>query len=148
MIPPGMTVGDKENRKEVKEPLTEIINKKENPKEVLMQGLKELNISDPSQVKLLLLIGQISTSQKKVAEYIQKQWQDKLGIQIEIKYAADNPAYFKERTNGNYDICLGGWGSDFNDVYSMLEFFRSVRANNEIKYDNKKFDELVNKSFS
>lgn len=148
IVPPGMSVGDKDYRKTVPDPLKALVDQKKDPKEYLNAALKALNIADASQVKLLYLTGQQTTSRKAQAEYIQKVWKDKLGITLDIKYSVDSPTYFTDRTKGNFDVCFGGWGADFNDVFTMLEYMRSGNGNNNGKYSNKAYDDAVNKAAS
>lgn len=146
MVPSGFVVGDKDFRSTNIEPLKKVIDENKDPKAVLMEGLKELNITDPSTVAISIYFSQATTVSKAQAEYTQKQWQDKLGIKVEIKFALDTSTYYKDRAEGNFDIVSGGWGSDYNDLFSMLEFLRSDNPNNDGKYNNPKFDELINNS--
>ncbi|MDF2673472.1 MAG: hypothetical protein K0R09_1737 [Clostridiales bacterium] len=144
MVPSGLLVGDKNFRSNVDEPLKQVMTENKDPKAVLMEGLKELNITDPSTVTITLYSSKATTNTKAQTEYAQKQWQDKLGIKIDIKFALDTNTYYSDRAEGNFDLITGGWGSDYNDVFSMLEFLRSDNPNNDGKYNNPRFDELVN----
>ena len=139
-VPPEMTIGNKEYRKEVPEPLKAL---KEDPKKLMEEGLKELGITDPSKVKLLLLNGKSNAVRKASSEYIQKFYNDTFGINIEIKYTVDSPTYFTERTEGNFDICTGGWGADYVDINSFFATFLSDNQNNNGKYNNPEYDRLV-----
>ena len=57
----------------------------------------------------------------------------------------DAPSYFKARTAGEFDICAGGWGADYNDVISFFNLFTSTNGNNNGKYSNAKYDALIAK---
>jgi oligopeptide transport system substrate-binding protein len=148
MVTAGLSLGDKDFRKTNEEPLKKVVAENKDPKAVLMEGLKEFGISDPSQVKLSIYFATATSSSKPLGEYIQKQWNDNLGIKVVLKFAPDTKTYYADRRNGNFDICYGGWGSDYNSVFSMLELFRTGGGNNEGKYSNPKYDELINSSLN
>jgi oligopeptide transport system substrate-binding protein len=139
-VPPGIAVGDKDYRKEVPEPLKDI---KEDAKKMMTEGLKEEGITDPSTVTLSLLISKQTSVRAATAEYIQKFVKDNFNMNIKIVYSVDSPTYFAERTKGNFDICTGGWGSDYNDVNSFFACFLSNSANNNGKYKSAEYDKLV-----
>lgn len=138
---PNMTLGDKEYRTAVPEPLKAV---KDDPKQLLADGLKDLGLDpDPSKVEFTLWASAASSSVNAQTQFIQSQWQKNLGIKLTIKNAVDSPAYFKERTKGNFDICTGGWGADYNDVTSFFILFTTGNGNNNGKYSNPQYDKLV-----
>ncbi|MBC2582766.1 peptide ABC transporter substrate-binding protein [Clostridium sp. DJ247] len=145
VVPSKIMVGDKDYRQTVNEPLKDV---KADPKQLLKEGLAELGISDPSQVKLKLWMKPASAESTSQAQFIQNQWQNNLGIKIDIVYAPDNPSYFKSRTNHEFDICAGGWGADYNDVFSFFNLFTSNNGNNNGLYKNPEFDALVKKGMT
>lgn len=140
MVPPGICAGDKDYRKEVPEPLKNI---KEDPKELMKEGLKEEGITDPSKITFVLLNSKANSIRQASSEYVQKFLKDTFGINTKIVYSVDSPAYFADRTKGNFDICIGGWGSDYNDVNSFFACFLSNSSNNNGKYNNPEYDKLV-----
>lgn len=140
IVPPQINVGDKDYRKQVPEPLKEV---KEDPKKLMTEGLKELGITDPSTVTFTLLNGKANSTRQASSEYIQKFFKDTFGINVKIVYAVDSPTYFAERTKGNFDICSGGWGSDYNDVNSFFACFLKNSQNNNGKYSSDEYDKLV-----
>jgi len=140
IVPQKMAAGTKDYRKEVAEPLKDV---KEDPKKLMEEGLKELGITDPSKVELTILNGKQSSTSKALSEYVQKTYLDAFGIKIIIKYSVDNPTYFTERQKGNFDICSGGWGADYNDVNSFFACFTSDSQNNNGKYNSPEYDRLV-----
>lgn len=147
-LPEGLYAGDKNFRKEVpEEPVKKLIEEVKDPKALFIEGLKELNMDpDPTKVKLKLLVGQATSTSTAYAQYIQNQFQTKIGCQIEIQHAVDSPAYFQSRTKGEFDLCGGGWGADFNDVSNFMDIMTSNNGNNNGKYNNPKFDELIAKA--
>lgn len=140
IVPNGIMAGDKDYRKEVQEPLKAL---KEDPKALMTAGLAECGITDPSKVNLTLLLSKASATTKAYGDYVQKLYKDTFGINITQKFSVDSPTYFAERTKGNFDICAGGWGADYNDVHSFFAVFLSDSGNNNGKYNNPEFDKLV-----
>jgi len=140
IVPQAVAVGNKDYRKEVQEPLK---NNKEDAKKLMTEGLKELGITDPSKVELVFLNSKATSTSKASSEYTQKLYQDTFGIKLTIKYSVDSPTYFADRTKGNFDICSGGWGADYNDVNSFFACFLSDSQNNSGKYNSAEYDKLV-----
>lgn len=140
IVPSGIMAGDKDYRKEVAEPLKAV---KDDPKKLMTEGLAELGITDPSKVNLTLLLSKASSTTKAYGDYIQKLYKDTFGITITQKFSVDSPTYFAERTKGNFDLCAGGWGADYNDVHSFFAVFLSDSGNNNGKYTNAEYDKLV-----
>ncbi|MBU3181485.1 peptide ABC transporter substrate-binding protein [Clostridium psychrophilum] len=143
IIPSKIMVGNEEFRKVVPEALKSV---KDNPKTLLAAGLKEAGLSsDPSKVNLKLLMGKATSITTAQAQFIQAQYKKNLGINVSITYAVDAPSYFKARSLGQFDLCSGGWGADYNDVISFFNIFTSKNGNNNGKYNNPAYDALVEK---
>ena len=139
IVPQGIAVGTKDYRKEVPEPLTTV---KDDPKKLMEDGLKELGL-EASKVELTLLNSKATATSKASSEYIQKMYKDTFGINTKIVYSVDSPAYFADRSKGNFDILLGGWGADYNDVNSFFACFLSDSQNNNGKFKSADYDKLV-----
>lgn len=143
IVPSKIAVGDKEYRKDVTEPLKEV---KDDPKTLLATGLQELGLT-ADKVKLTLLFGPQTSTGKAQGEYIQKKWKD-LGVNVDVKFSVDSPSYFKDRSKGNFDICAGGWGADYNDVASYFVPFTTGNGNNNGKFSDPAYDNLVKQAGS
>ncbi|MSR90552.1 peptide ABC transporter substrate-binding protein [Clostridiaceae bacterium WCA-383-APC-5B] len=139
----GVSCGDKEYRKAVQEPLK---NVKDDPKKLFEEGLKEEGIDDASKVSLKLLLGVQTAESKATGDYLAKLYKDKFGINIKQEFTPDAQTYYKDRTDGNFDICNGGWAAAYDDVSTFFTVFRTGDANNDGKYSNKEYDELINKA--
>lgn len=140
LVPDGIAVGDKIYRQESPEPLKDV---KDDPKALLKEGLSELGISDASKVKLVLLLGPTTSTGQAQSQYLQNQLKNNLGLNLEIKFSVDGPTYFSDRSKGNFDICAGGWGADYNDASSYFGVFLTGGGNNGGKYSNPEYDKLV-----
>ena len=145
VVPPGLSLGDKDYRKTVAEPLKD---SKDDAKKLLKEGLAELGVSDASQISLKLLMGPASATTNSLSQFIQNQWKTNLGINITITFAPDNPSYFKSRTKHDFDICPGGWGADYNDVFSFFNPFTTGNGNNNGLYKSAEYDALVKKGMT
>ena len=140
-VPQRILVGKDEYRKVVPEPLRSF---KANPKKLLAEDLKELGLSpDPAKITLKLLLTKQNSTLSAQAQLIQSQLKKNLGINISIDFSVDNPSYIRDRSVGNFDICAGSWGADYNDAISFFNLFTTGNGNNGGKYSNPKYDALV-----
>lgn len=140
IVPNGIMVGSNDYRKDVPEPLKAL---KDDPKALMTAGLKEVGITDPNTVTLTLLLGKASATTKAIGDYLQKSYKDEFGINIKQVFNVDSPTYFKDRTDGKFDLCAGGWSADYNDVHSFFAVFLSDSGNNNGGYNNPEYDKLV-----
>ena len=108
-------------------------------KELLATGLKELNMAQLPAMDMLCDTGDVS---KREAEKIQNDLKQ-VGINVNIL-----PMPWGEKLqrlkNGNFGICCSGWGPDYMDPMTYLDLFQSTNGNNHGKYNNAKYDELIN----
>ena len=142
MVPDGILVGDKEYRKEVKEPLKEIANK--NPKALFIEGLKELGLdSDPSKYNIDLLLQNSNSSLKNQGEYLQNIWKQKIGVNIKLQTPADFSDFLRKQNDGEFDIAMAGWGADYNDPMTFLDLFGAKNGSNYGKFNDDKVNKLL-----
>lgn len=116
-------------------------NNKEEAKKLLEAGLKELELDELPELDMLIDTSDIS---QKVAEKFQADWNE-IGIKVNLV-----PLPWGERLNrlknGDFAMSSSGWGPDYPDPLTFLEIFRSDSENNSGKYNNPKYDELINKA--
>ena len=79
-----------------------------------------------------------------VAEYVQQAWGD-LGITVNID-KVEWASFLPLRRAGDYDISRNGWSMDYNDPSNMLELFTTNNGNNDGKYANPEFDQVIEDS--
>lgn len=81
------------------------------------------------------------------SEYFQALLKRTLGIDLKV-----DKQIFKQRlakmTSGDFDICSAGWGPDYDDPMTFADLFASFNANNNGKYENAKYDDLVRKAMA
>lgn len=105
------------------------------------EGLAELGITK-DDVKLTLTVDDKGSGRKE-AEFYQNEWQEKLGIHVDIivKEYKDRIASAKQ---GDYEIIRYAWGPDYADAMTYLEIFTQASSMNVAKYVNNNYDSLIN----
>ena len=109
-------------------------------KQLLAEGLKELNMT--SLPKFKLTSDDTETSKKSI-EFIQAQWKQNLGIDVD-----GEPLPFalrvKNMQESNFDALIGLWGADYNDPMTFLDMWvTDNKSFNYMQYSNKQYDDLV-----
>ncbi len=81
---------------------------------------------------------------KLIAEAIQQMWAQ-IGVKVNLKN--EEWAVFQDsRTNGNYQIARHGWTGDYLDPMTFLDLLMTGLGNNDPKFANAQYDELVRKA--
>lgn len=78
----------------------------------------------------------------KIAQAIQAMWKANLGIEVEIE-SLETSVFIKERKNGTYPIARYQWSSSYSDPIAWLGLYLSTDENNDSKYVNTAYDELI-----
>ncbi len=143
-VPPVTNNGDGKFRDSAPEPLAD---SKLDPKALLEEGLKEIGMK-AEDLTVTFLQGNSNAGTKVRSEYFQNQWQEKLGVKVEIETAADGAAFNNAIVNGNYQITINGWGADYNDPMTFMQLFTTGDSNNSAHYSNEQYDKLVKEAVS
>ncbi|QNQ84197.1 peptide ABC transporter substrate-binding protein [Lactobacillus sp. PV037] len=111
-------------------------------KKLFKQALKELGTKSIS----LTILSDDTDVAKKTTETLQSQLESTLpGMNIKTQNVP-----FKTRlsrsTAGDFDIVVSAWGADFADPISFDDLFTSNNANNNGKWKNKEYDQLIEAS--
>lgn len=116
-------------------------------KAALEAGMKELGISDPSQIKIGLSIN-TSEAHAAIAQFVQEGWHKNLGIDVTIDNS-EWQVYLDKLTNLDYDVARMGWIGDYNDAYTFLEQYDSAdNGNNDTGWENPEYAALLKQSIS
>ncbi len=110
--------------------------------EYLNKAMEELGVASPSDITIEVTTTDVETS-KKIAEVVQDQWTQKLGINVKIRQVTYSEIYGEVLPNHDFQIGFGGWGSDYDDPYSYLELFIGDNDYNYSNYKNDEFDALM-----
>lgn len=144
MIPPSLNIGDENFREVVEEPL--LADKNTDPKKLLEEGLKEIG-REGEKLEVTFLQRNAENTTKVQAEFFQNQWQEKLGVTVKIDTAADSSTFNTTVQKGQYQICLTGWGGDYNDPMTFMNQF-TTDGNNPAFSSNERYDELIKASMT
>ena len=109
-------------------------------KKLFEEGLKEEKIT-PDKVKLTLTVDDRGSG-KKEAEFYQAQWQEKLGINVNVQTVTYKEMITRAE-DGNFDILRNSWGADYVDAMTYLELFVTSSGLNSAKFSNSEYDRLV-----
>ncbi|MDO4556384.1 MAG: peptide ABC transporter substrate-binding protein [Lachnospiraceae bacterium] len=141
-VPEGVSTGELGDfRAQSENPMEEMM--KEDPKEVLLQGMKELGLGDdPSTITVTLSFGDTSQWMRKYGEYYQQVFKEKLGVNIELDY--NEWSTFQSKTvSGDYQMGYMSWSIDYNDPISMLENMTSDAGAIPTFWSNEEYDKLI-----
>ncbi len=79
----------------------------------------------------------------KLAQALQSQWTNALGIEITLT-PCDSKSLFQKLKTGDYDLALGAWYADFLDPMNFLAVFeRSDNGTNNTGWQNSDYQELL-----
>lgn len=116
---------------------------KDKAKEYLNKALKELGI-EKKDIKLVFWTSDTTYNQNQAA-YLQQQWKENLGLDVELKSTAAK-ALSEAMRNGDYSFGIDAWGPSENDAITFLENYTTENMNNHGKYSNQKYDKLIEDS--
>lgn len=117
----------------------------EGAKAALDAGLKELGLSDASELNLKLSFN-TSDAHAVIAQYIQEGWSKNLGITVTLENA-EWQVYLDKLNSLDYQIGRLGWIADYNDAYSFLEMYNSAdNGNNDTGWSNEEYTNLLKQS--
>lgn len=91
----------------------------------------------------LSLITTDATVSRNMAEFVQKQLKDNVGVNINLE-VMDSKSRSSRYSNSQFQLAIGGWHEDYHDPENWLPTLMMTGAsNNQLKYSNPRFDELV-----
>lgn len=118
-------------------------------KQLFEQGLQELGISR-NEFPLITLSYNTNREHEKIAQAIQQQWKEVLGITVELLHF-DWKVYLSKISKQDFQIGRMGWIGDFNDSLSFLEPFKykndpEMGGNNDTGWENPHYISLLNRA--
>lgn len=108
-------------------------------KKYLQDAMKDLGLKSPPSLVWLTSDTPLAA---KEAEYFQGLFKSVLGINLKIDQQIFKQRLAKQRA-GEFDICSGGWGPDYNDPMTYIDLFASWNGNNHGQFKNSEYDKLV-----
>ncbi|MGY3804088.1 peptide ABC transporter substrate-binding protein [Pigmentibacter ruber] len=82
---------------------------------------------------------------KKVAIALAAMWEQNLGLKMNL-VNQEWKVFLTERNEGRFITARDGWSADYNDPSTYLDLFISHNPQNNPKYKNPKYDELIQKA--
>ncbi|MDQ7796932.1 MAG: peptide ABC transporter substrate-binding protein, partial [Spirochaetia bacterium] len=108
--------------------------------------LAEAGYPDGKGFPTLQILYNTSASHKRIAEFIQAQWKDNLGINVGL-LNQEWGTYLDTRSQShNFDMARAGWIGDYLDPSTFLDMWVTGGTQNDGLYSNPKYDELMAKS--
>ncbi len=104
--------------------------------------LAEAGYSDPRQLPEIEILFNKDAGHDLVAQVVQRNWQEYLGVRVrlvqkEIAIVRD------DLKNANYMVSRAGWYGDYGDPTTFLDVNRTGDGNNDRKYSNPVYDDLL-----
>ncbi|MEM6733602.1 MAG: peptide ABC transporter substrate-binding protein, partial [Myxococcota bacterium] len=90
----------------------------------------------------LTLIYNTAEAHKQLAEALQAQWTDTLGIEVEI-LNQEWKVYQKKLQAMDFQVARMGWLGDYTDPYTFLEVFSGTSGNNHSNWQSSEYDRLL-----
>ncbi|MBQ9283296.1 MAG: peptide ABC transporter substrate-binding protein [Treponema sp.] len=112
--------------------------------EMMQDARKKLGIPQDEILTITFGISSTSERQKSQAELLKNAWEP-LGVELKVQTTPDD-RYIDSITGWNADIFSYSWIGDFADPIAFLELFRGGSTLNPSKWQNQKFDELIQKA--
>lgn len=84
---------------------------------------------------------------QKVAQAVQQQWENALGIKITLEQC-EGVAIFDKWTHMNYDLAFGSWVADIEDPVNFLQVFDTKNTpTNHTGWENEQYRALIERSY-
>ena len=112
------------------------------PQELFVEGLTELEMThkDMPPIELIYMSKDINS---RLAQAIQMQWKDALGVEVTLRNL-DGNVFFDTMAKHNYDLAMGSWIAEVVDPLNFLDVFRKkTLLTNNTHWENDLFAELV-----
>ncbi len=102
----------------------------------------EAGYPDGKGFPTLTILYNTSEGHKRIAEYVQQEWLENLGVKVTLENM-EWKTFLKVRRAGDFQIARDGWLGDYLDPNTFLDMFVSGGASNGIQYANPEYDRLL-----
>lgn len=111
----------------------------------LEKGLSELHITK-KELESICLYSKSNQLDKRLAQILQKQWKDILGITIQLEQL-DFKSHAQKLQAKDYQIALASWIAQFEDPVSILDRFKdSANLKNYSGWENSEYVRILNEA--
>lgn len=121
---------------------------REKAQRLFLEGVREegLELSHLPKLKLSLNDSELN---RRIAQAIQQQWRENLGLDIGIE-SLEWKVYISKLHKMDYEIARMGWVADFNDPVNYLEVFKYADplkgGNNDTGWEDSRFIEIMDQA--
>ena len=112
-------------------------------KKLLEEGLKEEGLEKMPEMTYLY---NTDDGHKKIAEALQQMWKENLDVNVKLGNVEWK--VFLERRQPAIRFARFGWLPDYIDPMTFMDVYMTDSGNNDTKFSNKKYDELIKKAKS
>jgi len=115
---------------------------KENARALFQKGIEELKQKGE---KLPTFVLSYSSSERNhlIAQAIQQQWQEVLGIQVQLQ-AMELKVLFQRVSTQDYELAAGSWIADIHDPVNFLEVFKhKTTSTNNTNWERPEYAHLL-----
>jgi oligopeptide transport system substrate-binding protein len=95
----------------------------------------------------LEILYNVSDAHQEIAEVIQQQWRENLGIDVQLRNL-EWGVFLDTLQSTDFQIARSGWIGDYPDPNTFVDMFVTGGANNQTNWSNARYDELVEKAGS
>ncbi len=100
---------------------------------------------DPSQFPTVELLFNKDSGHDLIAQSLARDWQENLGVKTRLAQK-ELKVYKDDLKKANYMTSRAGWYGDYGDPTTFLEVNRTGDGNNDRKYSNPVFDDLLDQA--
>jgi oligopeptide transport system substrate-binding protein len=104
--------------------------------------LAEAGFSGGDGFPKIIILYNTAESHKAIAEVIQHQWKQNLGIDVSLQNK-EWQSYIDSRRQGDFYIARAGWIGDYADPITFLQLFETGNPSNHTRWSNEQYDQLL-----
>ncbi|MDF2673332.1 MAG: hypothetical protein K0R09_1597, partial [Clostridiales bacterium] len=145
--PPRITVGDKEYRSVVDQPMLDLKAEYDTIEKITAlykEGLTELGKDPNGTYEVIYLTSGTDAVNKARQEYYQNSFQKLPGVTVNLQVAADSNQFWDLFDALEYDMTMSGWIGDYDDPMTFFDMWVTGGGNNGVKYTSAEYDKLIN----
>ena len=105
--------------------------------------MKEAGYGPNNPVEVTVIYN-TSESHKKIAIAVAQMWKP-LGVKVKLNNL-EWKTFIDIKRNKNYEVARGGWMGDYNEASTMLDRHTTGHGQNDARFNNKAYNELMAKS--
>lgn len=140
-IPYPISIDGENYREIIEEPLKVLEAEKQDPKELLIEGLRELGIEEnPENLNIPLM--QTPVEGKEFGEYLQQRYKKVLGVNIELDLV-EWPVFQERNRQLDYVMGYKSWGGSYNDPTSFFDLWLTNNNIVPIGWNSSEYDKLI-----